>query len=145
MVNPFPEVLFLGSFYVPLILRVTLGLFFLWLGLWCTYRHRVSLAHAFAERPVGPSSLHLLMTRLSVSLVWSIAFVEVVVGLGLLVGFLTQIAALLAIVLSGKLIYFGRRYPYIAPGGTPTYLFAIVIAVSLFISGAGAFAVDIPL
>jgi len=145
MLNPFPEVLFLGSFYVPFILRIALGLFFLWLGIACTLKHRDRIASAFETRPPGPTFVHSFFPRIATPVVWMLALIEITVGIGILIGFLTQVAALLAVIIVLKLMYFGRHYPYLAPGGISTYLFAITISLALFISGAGAFAFDIPL
>ncbi len=72
-------------------------------------------------------------------------FTELLIAGLLLVGFLTQLAALLLCILLLKLrLFYGRREHPALPSGREAFLM-LGIALSLFITGAGAFAVDLPI
>jgi len=71
--------------------------------------------------------------------------VEIVVALLLIVGLFTQIAALLGIVIALKMLWFGETYPRFIHHEKATYLLLLVILLSLLVTGAGAFAIDLPL
>jgi uncharacterized membrane protein YphA (DoxX/SURF4 family) len=74
-----------------------------------------------------------------------VALVEIVLGFMFIFGAYTQVAALVAIAFSLKMLMFRR---YFALGLMPSpafFVLAIGVSLSLFITGAGAFALDIPL
>lgn len=78
------------------------------------------------------------------SLVVLIATELLIAGLFLL-GFLTQLAAILLILLLVKLrLFYGSREHPALPSGRETALM-LGISLSLFITGAGAFAIDLPI
>jgi uncharacterized membrane protein YphA (DoxX/SURF4 family) len=132
MLNPFPI-----QFLAPLaytVLRVVVGTVLFSLGL-SHLRDRDSLAplFSFSWFPYGRFA------------VWYLALIELAVGLMFLFGFLTQIAALLAMFLSLKFIVMRSRWS--APS-IPDRLFYILLfgaSFTLFVTGAGAFAFDLPI
>ena len=135
MLNPFPDLLVLGLL-APFILRVTLGLLFLMSG-W---------RHATRERREGiASTLRVAWGSAGTFFIWYLAGIEILVGIALIFGFLTQIAALVGIIISAKMLFFRKRYPMIALQNVTHYVLVIAICVSLLLSGAGALAIDIPL
>ena len=77
--------------------------------------------------------------------VWPFIAVECAVGAALIAGFYTQIAALLSGAYALKLLYFRRLSPGLAQESAWFYILAVAISLSLLVTGAGAFAVDVPL
>lgn len=66
-------------------------------------------------------------------------------GLALLIGFLTQVAALVGMCITLLLLYARKRYSVIAEESAACYVLIIAMCLSLLLSGAGAIAIDIPL
>ena len=135
MLNPFPELLILGLL-APFILRVALGVLFLHAGWNHLSRER---------RAKAASKLRVAWGVLGTHFIWILGVVEVLVGLALLVGFFTQIAALVGVLIALKLLYLRKPHPVIASGSVECYILVIAICLSLLLSGAGALAIDIPL
>jgi uncharacterized membrane protein YphA (DoxX/SURF4 family) len=77
--------------------------------------------------------------------VWYMAAIELIIGTLFILGLYTQIAALVAMILAIKMIIFHRRFtsPYIP--GRAFYVLLFAISLSLFITGAGAIAFDLPI
>lgn len=115
------------SFFAPTVLRVISASIFLREG----YRMTKS------AQSVSPKSSVML---------WYLAIIEITVGVSFLVGFWTQLGAILGIFLTLKLIYFKKKgRDTWARESIPTYLLLLGICVSLLVTGAGAFAFDLPL
>ncbi len=76
---------------------------------------------------------------------WYMVFFEALIGTLFILGLATQIAALLSILLSLKLMYLSPRL--FSPHVPPRLFWVLVcgISLSLFITGAGVFAFDLPL
>ena len=75
----------------------------------------------------------------------AIIVVELAIGTLLLIGLFTQLAALLSISLCIKTLIWYNRFP---TGSVPeriTYLLLLTMSISLFITGAGFFAFDLPI
>jgi len=135
MLNPFPELLILGLL-APFILRLALGALFL----------RSAWQHATRERREQVASqLRVTWGATGAYFIWYLILAELVVGIMLLAGFLTQVAALIGIIVAVKLYLFRGRYPMIAPHYGSYYLLVIAVCISLLLSGAGAIAFDLPL
>lgn len=132
MLNLFP-IQFLAPF-AYLLLRVCIGLVLLRLGA-SHIRNRHALKDTFSCNffPYG------------LFFVWYLGIMEIVIGGLFLAGFLTQLAALLGIVLSLKFIVMHKRFahPLIPP--RLTYVLLFFISLSLLITGAGIFAFDLPI
>lgn len=126
MLNTFPQLLTYG-FFAPTILRLTVAIVLLYLA-YQQWRMRVEIAKV----------------RTFVFPTLSIIF-NALVGAGLFLGYCTQIAALLAIAGFGIGIWLNRRYPHIVIVPTSTVVILIVACISFLLTGAGAFAMDIPL
>lgn len=130
MPSVFPELLFLGLLG-PLIIRVFVGVVLLWWGHRRLLR-RIRDAGAMVP-PVHPTSLKT-----------TLGLVEILVGLALIVGFYTQVAAIAGGVLA-TLYFFIARRGIPTPGGRIAYAALLVMSLSLIVTGAGAFAFDLPL
>jgi uncharacterized membrane protein YphA (DoxX/SURF4 family) len=134
MLNTFPELLnyaMLG----PTILRLVLAFTLISIGL-DTIRNKRALFMAYFASKEYP---------LANILPWKFAIVEVILGVFFLFGFFTQISALIAIYVLFSLFYIENREEKILPHTSFFYVVMIVIALSLLFTGAGAFAVDLPL
>jgi uncharacterized membrane protein YphA (DoxX/SURF4 family) len=115
----FPELLFIGPYFAPLILRLALAgtLLFLAGGAFPSYKG--------AELP----------NQVRIALFG-------ITGLLLLVGFATQLAALLALLLSIDAFFF-KKSPLV-PTSRLSLLLMMAISFALFFTGAGALAIDLP-
>ena len=135
MLNPFPDALILELF-APTLLRLAAGCAFLMLA----YTHLVS-GRANGTKLVkkewggaGAVSFNILPA------------LEILAALSLIFGFLTQIGALIGIGISIVLATArGAKYNAIATESMPFYILLGVICLSLFITGAGLIAFDLPL
>ena len=132
MLNTFPDLLVLG-FYAPTIIRVAVACLFLY-SAYAAYQHRRASAHAVLPI-VGAVS-------------WAAGFAAAVylaVGLMLLAGYYTQIAAILGAVAALKGLALGTRFGSLFPYSRSTYVLILAVCLSLLLSGAGQFAYDLPL
>lgn len=115
VLNPFPALLDF-SFFAPLLLRVIAGVLFVRMGYW---QFRTSSKERKA-----------------------LGIVEVLGGLALIAGFYTQIAVLVL----GLVATIGTfRTLRTNEARSDTYALLLAIMLSLLATGAGAFALDLPL
>jgi putative oxidoreductase len=119
----------------PLLLRLTLGLILANFG-WTKLRRQKAEKAAFFET-IG--------LRPGIIWVWIIALVEIVAGLFLIAGFLTQIAALTAAIILIAAIFLKKKHPASFESGLCLLSICLVIALSLLLTGPGFFAFDLPL
>lgn len=132
MLNPFPiQFLALLGYFI---LRVVVGLSFLYLGK-LHFKNRQSLY------PI----LKLSRWPFGKIITWSLILSELVIGTLFVLGLYTQIAALLAIIMSIKMLFL--RNKFISPHlpNKLTYFLFFGIGCLLFITGAGIFAFDLPI
>jgi len=132
--NLFPE-LFAFSLIAPFILRVLLGFIFLNLG-------SLKLGK---ERPGWINSFNLLNIRPAVFFTGLLGIIEVVGGFLLIVGAYTQITALILAVIALAELFIEYREESLLKRDFVFYLLLAAISISLLLTGAGLFAVDIPL
>lgn len=133
MLNPFPELLSL-SFFAPLILRAVVGLLFVRIG-----------TRYLTDDTSIEDTLNDIGLRPGRVLGRVLGFVQLAGGIMLVLGFLTQIAALvLAFVTVGGFALKQSR-PDSLPYSRSFYLLITAVLLALLILGAGAFAIDIPL
>ena len=126
MLNPFP-IQFLALF-AYFILRLFLG----WLLFWQGYR---LLRLTPRNQPNSPPTWVL----------WLVGSVEILVGLQFILGFLTQIAALITTALALIVLCLPRiRLRQYLPDSS-FWLLTIAVSLSLFITGSGVFAYDLPI
>lgn len=144
MLNPFPDLLILG-FFAPFLLRVAIGLFFVWMAYQHIFKKQSEICEALHTRPFIIPALSSVVRPLAPYFVWIFSIGEAVIGVMFIVGFFTQIAALLSIIVLVKMIVFRKYLREIAFYSPATYLVLIAISFSLLLSGAGALAFDLPL
>jgi len=132
--NIFPE-LFSLSLIAPLILRVVLGFIFLNLG----------LLKFGKERRGWTSSLHILGIKPAYLFVGILGLVEVIGGVLLIAGAYTQLVALILAVISISELLVEYKEESILRRDVVFYLMLSAICVSLLLTGAGLYAVDIPI
>lgn len=132
--NPFPDLLTYSQMG-PFILRLVLGLVFLDLGLLKLRSEKDRWIASF-------DALHLKPAKHFVSIV---GIVDIVGGLMLMIGLYTQVAALVFVVFTGIEIYIEWKDARILKRDTAFYILTMAIAASLLLTGAGAFALDMPL
>jgi uncharacterized membrane protein YphA (DoxX/SURF4 family) len=134
MLNTFPELLnyaILG----PTLLRLVLAFTLITIGIDTIQNKRPLFAAYFSSKEYPLASF----------LPWKFAIAEIILGLFFIFGFFTQIAALIAIYVLFSLFYIENRAEKILPHTSTFYLVMIAVALSLLFTGAGAFAVDLPL
>jgi putative oxidoreductase len=134
MLNPFPELLSFSPL-APFILRLVLGLIFLDLGILKFRSERPRWIKSFQALHLNPAELFLIIFGL----------IEVVGGVLLLIGAWTQIAALVFVILVGLEFYVEYKDASVLKRDFVFYFLVLAIAVSLLITGAGAYSFDIPL
>ena len=134
MLSVFPN-LFTYSEIAPLILRLAIGIIFLELGYLKLGKERSSWNMFF-------ETIHFKPSQLFVSL---LATIEIVAGTFLVVGYLTQVAALVMAIILFAEAYVEFRDSTILKRDVVFYTLLLVICVSLLFTGAGAFAFDLPL
>jgi uncharacterized membrane protein YphA (DoxX/SURF4 family) len=132
MLNIFPI-----QFLAPLaymLLRIVLGLVLLYLGTsHIRNRHSLKDIFSFSFFPYG-----LFMT-------WYLGSIEILIGIMFIVGFFTQIAALLGMAFSLKFIIMYKHFTHPLIPSRLCFLFMFMISFTLFITGAGPFAFDLPI
>lgn len=129
--------LFAIQFMAPLaylMLRMCLGIVLIHFG--CIHiQHRHSLKKVFSLRLFPFGSFF----------VWYLSVVEIVLGIMLVLGLFTQLVALLATLLSLKFIIMYKHFSHPLIPARIVFVLMGVISLSLFITGAGAFAFDLPI
>jgi len=134
MLSVFPTLLTFGI-VAPFVLRFAVGIFFFLRGYDHFKGNRFAVAKEF-EKWTGSFSKTFVLV---------VAAVEIAIGLAMIAGFLTQIAALLGTIYALKLLWFRKDYKKFAPDSAALYWMVFAICLSLLVLGAGAFAVDLPL
>lgn len=134
MLNPFPDLLNYSTL-APLILRLVVGLIFLDLGILKFRGERTRWIASFKALHLNPADL----------MVTIFGLIEFVGGALLLLGAWTQIAAIIFIILVGLEFYIEYKDASILKRDIVFYILVLAIAISLLLTGAGAFALDIPL
>ncbi len=132
MLNPFPDLLMLG-FVAPTLIRVAAGCLLLYTGYY----------HWNTRSKIADISFPLIGRSSWAAPVSAIA--HFAVGAMFIFGYYVQIAALLGILASLKGVTFAKKYEVVFPYQRSTYVLLLVICASLMLSGAGAFAFDLPL
>ena len=132
MLSVFPEILFLSPFAAT-ILRIAAGIVFLFVA-WTHYSQRDDLSKEQFIL-VGPGMWIPIFA----------ALVEFLVALGLIFGTYTQAVAIGGALLALKHFVWSSRYPHFFPLSRSASALLFVICLSLIVTGAGAYAFDLPL
>jgi uncharacterized membrane protein YphA (DoxX/SURF4 family) len=131
--NIFPE-LFNFSLISPIILRVVLGIIFLNLG----------ILKLTTEKKGWLFSLNLLGLKPAGFFLYLLSLVEIAGGIFLIAGAYTQLVALVLAVISIGELFVEYREESVLKRDLVFYLLLATICLSLLLTGAGLFAVDIP-
>ncbi|OHA92332.1 MAG: hypothetical protein A3J09_02565 [Candidatus Zambryskibacteria bacterium RIFCSPLOWO2_02_FULL_51_21] len=134
MLNPFPDLL-AYSILAPLFLRLVLGLIFIDLG-FLKFR---------SEKQRWITSFEALYLRPADLFVAVYGIIQIAGGLLLLIGLWTQVAALAFAILTGIELGIELSMREVLKRDITFYLLLFVISISLLLTGAGAYAFDIPL
>jgi len=134
MLNPFPDLL-AYSILAPLFLRLVLGLIFIDLG-FLKFR---------SEKQRWITSFEALYLRPADLFVAVYGIIQIAGGLLLLIGLWTQVAALAFAILTGIELGIELSMREELKRDITFYLLLFVISISLLLTGAGAYAFDIPL
>lgn len=119
----------------PFLLRLVAGFIMIDLGLlaWRTERERWVISLKAIRIPKPEIAVKVL------------GIVEAVSGIMLLIGFYTQVAALILTILTLAEAYIEYKDPAILKRNLVFYILLFAITLSLLFSGAGAYAFDLPL
>lgn len=134
MTNPFPELLTF-SLLAPTLLRLTLGVFIIMLGYGKLKEDNKGVTNFFESLGFKPAKYY----------VQALAIAEIVMGVALFVGFLTQIAALVVAIITFVSLIVTIRHPETGLRKPTDYALFFVISISLVLTGAGLIAIDLPL
>ncbi len=134
MLNPFPELL-MYSLLGPFLLRVVLAFIFVNLGILKFRGEKERWNSSFETLGLRPTSLFVPLY----------ATLQIVGGILLIIGLWTQIAALAFVFFTGIEFYIEWKDGKILKRDLVFYLLLFTTSLSLLLTGAGAFAVDIPL
>ncbi len=132
MLNLFPiQWLALLAYFL---LRIIVGLVLITLGM----RHVMAFRElvAVARVPLLP------IPRTAIALLIA---TELIAGTLLVFGFLTQLGALLLIALALKMLLWHSHFPHPSIPARLTFVLLLGCGLSLLITGAGAFAFDLPI
>ena len=132
MLSLFPQILFLSPLGLSLI-RIAAGLTLL------------SLAYYHGSRIGELSAIRFPIIGRGSWVVWIAALAETILAAALIAGYLTQLAALLAALYMLKHLVWQRRYPQFFPLSHTAAFLLLAITLCILVSGAGAFALDLPL
>lgn len=105
---------------------------------------RLGTMHIRNRRPATTLGIEKSLVLSPVTLL-CVGLLEIIAGVLIFLGLYTQLGALLALLLIAIQIVFSRRFP---TEKTPSQMFFALlfcVALSLFITGAGAFAFDLPI
>jgi uncharacterized membrane protein YphA (DoxX/SURF4 family) len=132
MLSLFPQILWLAPLGTAL-LRISVGLVFLLIGL-DHWRRRGELSKA-----------DFILVGHGMWIPMLAALIELAVALCLFLGAYTQVAAIFGALLALKQLVWHGSYPSFFPFSRSTSALLLAICLSLIVSGAGAFALDLPL
>ena len=134
MLSVFPDLLAFGL-VAPLLLRLSLGVLFLEFGWKKLAGDREKKTAFFETLGLRPGAYYAV----------GFGTLEVVCGLMLIVGLYTQVAALIALAISGSAYALKKKYPEHFKNDRYFFFLLVVISFSLLFSGAGFLAFDLPL
>ena len=134
MLNPFPELL-AYSLLAPFILRLVLGYLFINLGYLKLTSEKNRWSLFFEAFKIKPTDFFVKI----------LAYLEIVAGGFLILGFYTQVVALILAALTFGELYIEYKEESLLKRNLIFYLLIFAISLSLIFSGAGFFSFDLPL
>jgi putative oxidoreductase len=134
ILNTFPNLLTYGLL-APLILRVVIGFIAIDLGYLKLGKEKIQWTELFETIRFHPAQVFVKI----------LAGIEIIGGLMLLVGAYTQIVAIIFAVIYFCEAVLEYRQEVLETRSLPFYILMFAISLSLIFTGAGAFALDIPM
>lgn len=134
MLNPFPDLL-MYSLLGPLVLRALLGLIFIDLGILKFRGEKKKWFASFETLGLHPVTIFVPLY----------ALLQITGGVLLIIGLWTQVAALAFVIFTGIELYIEWQAQKILKRDVVFYLLIFIVSLSLLLTGAGAYAIDIPL
>ena len=134
MLNTFPTLLSFGLI-APLILRVTLGVALIGIGILTTHSKKDSFTRYFTSQKFPLPKISPIIFGVT----------EIISGILLILGLSTQIVSIVAVFLLLNVYSFESQDDRVLPYSPVLYLILSIIALSLLFSGAGFLAIDLPL
>jgi uncharacterized membrane protein YphA (DoxX/SURF4 family) len=132
MLNPLPNLL-AYSFFAPTLLRIAAACVFFYLAYY-HFQHKEQI-----------SRIRFFIVGEGAWIAWLAVLIEGIIGIALLVGYCTQIAAIIGAIGAFKHVAWSGRYQnFFILSRTAAFLL-LVICVSLLASGAGQLAFDVRL
>ncbi len=137
MLNIFPDLLFL-QLLAPFMLRIAVGVMFVWIGYSYLFKDRVAVIAQISSKWPKIAKFSVLFG----------GTLEVITGIFLIVGLYTQAAAIAGALIAvdalfGKFFY--KELDKALKYSKVFYILILIVSLSLIVSGAGAFAFDLPL
>ena len=133
MFNTFPDLL-AYILVAPVFLRLALGIPLIMIGHKTVFKNHDKLSKYFTKRKFPLSKI----------LAYKIGVLEILSGILILFGLFTQISAIISIFINMILINIDNKEAGLEHENLTYYIF-IGIALALIFTGAGAFALDLPL
>jgi uncharacterized membrane protein YphA (DoxX/SURF4 family) len=134
ILNPIPDLLMFSAL-APFILRIVLGFIIVNSG---NLKLKLEKTRWITTMQVARIPNEALAVAI-------LGTVEIVAGIMLVIGFYTQVAALLVALISFVCLYVEYKEDTLVKRDVPFYLLTLAIALSLLFTGAGAFSFDLPL
>jgi len=134
MLSIFPELL-TYQLLAPLMLRLVIGFIFIDFGWSKVTRQRAQKAVFFESINLKPGVLF----------VWIIGIIEILAGLFLLAGFMTQIGALISSIILLISLFLKKKHPDSFESSFGYLFLCLIIALSLLVSHPGFYSIDLGL
>ncbi len=135
MPSLFPD-LFTYDFLATGVLRISLGLTFLWFAYIKTFRKHAIYLEFFNKIKMRPAKVFLKIAIL----------IELLAGLSITTGYYAQVALIVTGALMTIASFIKARHPHILPENTTAfYILLSVLSFAIIFIGPGAFAFDLPL
>jgi uncharacterized membrane protein YphA (DoxX/SURF4 family) len=135
MLNPFPHLLayHYDLFYSPTLFRLAASICFIYIA------YRIAVTRNEIKAAKLP-----IVGHVKGWMIWLSTTVTMVIAFMLFIGFSTQFAAILGMLITLKHGLAPKRYESILPLSRSAYILLFVICLSLLFSGSGAYGSDWP-
>jgi uncharacterized membrane protein YphA (DoxX/SURF4 family) len=133
MLSLIPQILFLAPF-TSTILRIGSGIAFMYAGYYMlTHRNEFTKIRL----PI--------INHPALWMLWASGIITIIDGVALFLGYGTQLAAIVGLIIAIKHMSLSKQYESLRPLPRSTYALLSLMCLALLISGAGPFGLDLPL
>ncbi len=133
MLSLFPGILYLAPF-TSTILRLGAGAAFIYAG-YFMFVHRDDFTKIRLPIIAHPA----------LWMLWVSGVITIADGVAIVLGYGTQLAAIIGIIIAVKHMSLSKQYESLRPLPRSTYALLLLMCLALLISGAGPFGLDLPL